>query len=222
MTRKILLIASAIIIPLGATAVTVVAEPATAGAAPLAITCHFTSGVTTFASPGLSLNGSVSASPTSTSTTTASGLNCGGAGTGTGNGNSITSNSTPCTGTNLPAPGCALGLYNYDSVGAVAANATTLWMQLPKIKFTIAGTAYQSKSSSSNFSIACASGEAGFIIKGKLTKPLAHAGETTKVQVCLGSDTGPGTTGVFAADLGVAGVTIATANVAADSKIKIA
>jgi len=39
--------------------------------------------------------------------------------------------------------------------------------------------------------------------------------------VCLGSDTGPGTTGNFAADLGAPGVTIATAVIAADSKAKI-
>ena len=52
--------------------------------------------------------------------------------------------------------------------------------------------------------------------------PTPSSPNPTKVQVCLGSDTGPGTTGHFAADLGVAGVTIATANVAPDSKIKIA
>jgi hypothetical protein len=93
-------------------------------------------------------------------------------------------------------------------------------MQLPKMKFKINGVTYKSKSSSSKSTV-CTGGEPGFVIKGKLTAPLAHAGEPAQLTACLGHDTGPGTTGVFSADFNQPGVTISTVDLASDSKAKI-
>ena len=224
MIRKMLLIASAVAIPLGATAVTAVAGTSSAGAVtPLAISCTLGNPVVSFAAPGLSQNGSFTTAPTSTTTTSAQTLKCGGAGNGTGPGQSIVSNNTACTATNVPVTGCTAPppqMYNYDSVAGFSGTATTLWMQVPVINATINGTNYSS-SSKSSAGIVCAGGELGFKIKGKLTAPAAHAGEATKVLVCLGSDTGPGTTGSFTNDFNQPGRTIATATMANDSKLKI-
>jgi hypothetical protein len=112
-------------------------------------------------------------------------------------------------------------MYNYDSAAGFTALSTTLWQEVPKLKFTIKGVLYTSKSTSSNGTV-CTGGELGFVVKGKLTAPAAHVNEPTKVTACLGTDTytGPGT-GSFTADLGQPGVTIQTAQLAADSKVKI-
>jgi len=220
MIRKMLLIASAIAVPLGATAVSAVAGPSIAGATPLAITCHISGVTINFATPGISQGGSFTSSPTSTSTTTASTLACGSAGSGTSAGNTLVKDNTQCTGTNAPVTGCSVGQYNYDSASAFAGGATTLWTQLPKMKFKINGVTYKSKSTSSS-STFCTGGEPGFTIKGKLTSPAAHANEPAKLTACLGHDTGPGTTGSFAADFNQPGVTIATVDLASDSKAKI-
>ena len=57
----------------------------------------------------------------------------------------------------------------------------------------------------------------GFVLTGKLTAPATQAGKSTEVTACLNTDTGPGTTGSFLADLTTAGggdqsITIATAS----------
>ncbi len=224
MLRKMLLIASAVAIPLGAfgvTAVTSVAQSGTAGATALAITCKVTSGTVDFATPGLSQNGSFESASTSTTTTTTVKYNCGSPGTGKTNPINITTANTACTGTNTPVTGCSSGQYNYDSVGDFASSASTLWSSIGTLKIKIGATSYTAALTSSSVALTCASGEAGFNIKGHLTAPAADAGQTVKDTVCLGSDTGPGTTGNFENDLGAPGVTIATAAIAADSKAKI-
>ena len=223
MLRKMLLIAAAIAIPLGATAVTTVAESGPAGATPLAITCKVTSGTVDFAPPGLSQNGSFESASTSTATTTKVKYACSPPAGGVGKTNplSITTANTQCTGTNTPVTGCTAGQYNYDSVSGFASSASTLWSDIGTLFIKIGAIKYQETLTSSSVALTCASGEAGFNLKGKLTAPAAHAGEPMKLTVCLGSDTGPGTTGSFANDLGAPGVTIATANLAADSKAKI-
>jgi hypothetical protein len=223
MMRKMLLIASAIAIPLGAIGVTAVAGSTMAGASNntlLNITCHLSGATVTFAAPGLSANGTVSPNPTSTTTTSAQTLTCGTAGNGTSPGLSIVSASTPCTGTNTPITGCALGLFVQDSTAGFSSSGGTLAASIPKIKFTIGATTYVSKTTSSA-GLVCTGGELGFVLKGKLKSPAAHVNELTKVTACLGTDTGTNTTGMFTNDFGAAGVTIATANLAADSKAKI-
>jgi len=225
MLRKMLLIAAAVAIPMGATAVTAVVQSGTAGAAALSITCKNTAGAVDFAPPGVSQNGSVNTSPTSTTNTTASTFNCGSAGTGKSKGMSIVSNSTPCTTVPTP-PACSppyTGNYNYDSASAFGSSGTQLATEIPKLKIVIGTTTYITKTTSSAVTL-CTGGEAGFVLKGKLTSPAAHAGEAAKLTVCLGSDTGTATTGSFTKDyLNIAtdGATIATANFASDTKVKI-
>jgi hypothetical protein len=223
MLRKMLLIATAVAIPLSATAVTAVVQSGTAGATPLAITCKVTSGTVDFAPPGLSQNGSFESASTSTTNTTTVKYSCSPPAGGIGKTNplAITTANTQCTGTNMPVNGCTSGQYSYDSVSGFASSASTLWQDVGTLKIKIGVTSYTETLTSSSVALTCASGEAGFNLKGKLTAPAAHAGEPMKLTACLGSDTGPGTTGVFANDLGAPGVTIATAALAADSKAKI-
>jgi hypothetical protein len=223
MLRKMLLIASAVAIPLGATAVTSVVQTGTAGATALAITCKVTTGTETFAPPGISQNGSFEAASTSTTTSTTIKYKCSPptGSIGTTKPISITTPSTQCTGTDTPVTGCTAGQYNYDSVADFASGGSTLWSAVGTLTVKIGTTSYKATLNASSFAITCASGEAGFNLKGKLTAPAAHAGEAMKSTVCLGSDTGPGTTGMFANDIGKPGVTIATAAIATDSKLKI-
>ena len=224
MLRKMLLIASAVAIPMGAfgvTAVTSVAQSGTAGATALAITCKVTTGALDFATPGLSSGGSFESSPSSTASTSTIKYNCASAGTGTTKPSSILSASTACTGTNTPLVGCTAGQYNYDNEGTFAAGATTLWSRIGSLKIKVGSTSYTVQLTASNRALTCASGEAGFNIKGKLSAPAAHAGEAVKDTVCLGGDSGPGTTGNFVTDFTTPGVTIATATIATDSKLKI-
>lgn len=224
MLRKMLLIASAVAIPMGATAVTAVAQSGTAGATPLAITCKVTTGTVTFAAPGLSQNGSFEAASTSTATTSTVKYKCTppAAGVvGTTKPLSIVTASTQCLGTDNPVVGCTSGQYNYDNAGAFAGNASTLWSDIGTLKIKIGATTYTTNLQSSTLATTCASGEVGFNLKGKLTAPSAHAGETSKLTTCLSGDSGPGTTGSFVNDLGQPGITIVSATIATDSKAKI-
>jgi len=228
MLRKMLLIASAIAIPLGATAVTTgitaVAESGTAGATPLAITCKVTSGTVSFASPGLSTNGSFQAAPTSTSTTTSVKYKCtppAASVVGTTKPLAIVTPATQCTAANVPVPGCVVGQYNYSNEGSFASNAGTLWSEIGTLSIKIGTVNYKATLQSSTLATTCVAGEAGFNLKGKLSAPTAHAGETMKLTVCLSGDSGPGTTGNFVSDLASHTGTIATATIAADSKAKI-
>lgn len=56
----------------------------------------------------------------------------------------------------------------------------------------------------------CGSGEVGFVIHGQV-KAVPFDTKTATVTICLGADSGSGTTGSFGADLGNSGATIATA-----------
>jgi len=229
MMRKMLLIASAIAIPLGAIGVAAINGSTVAGASGstlLNITCKIGGSTVTFASPGLSNDGAISASSTSTTNTSAQTLTCGAAGNGTGPALSIVTNSTPCTAAGVPAAPCTAPppqMYSYDTVSGFGGSSTTLWTSIPKFKFKIGSTSYTSKSKSSAGTV-CGS-ELGFVIKGKLSAPAAHANEATKVTACLGTDTTTGTcsgTGLFANDLGFTGCTIVTASLdPTTSKIKI-
>jgi len=224
MLRKMLLIAAAVSIPIGATAVSAVVQSGTAGATPLAITCKVTTGTVFFASPGLSQNGSFQTASTSTATTSTVNFKCTPP-TATTPGKvkplAIVTPATQCTAPNVPVTGCVVGQYNYDNAGAFAGNASTLWSQIGTIKLKIGATTYTTALQSSTIATTCLSGEVGFNLKGKLTAPAAHAGETSKLTTCLSGDSGTGTTGNFAADLGQPGITIASATIATDSKFKI-
>ena len=42
----------------------------------------------------------------------------------------------------------------------------------------------------------------GFVLTGKLSAPASQSGKTTEITACLNTDTGPNTSGSFAADVG--------------------
>jgi len=228
MIRKMLLIATAVAMPLGATAVTAVAGSTSAGAASVPIVCHPTVpfSLVTYAAPGLSQAGSFSASPTSTVNTGSQNLGCGSAGPAHINPQSLTTANTQCTGTNTPVVGCSAGMYSYDSIGGFAGNASTLWSSLVTLVYTINGASYTETNSSSNAAAGClAVGEVGFTIHGTITAgPAARMGHAAKYVACLGADTGGGTSGSTTADLGNPAFTghIVTSAIDANSKIRIA
>ena len=228
MIRKMLLIASAVAMPLAATAVTAIAGPTIAGAVSVPIVCHPIAplGTLTYGAPGLTLGGTLSANPTSTNTTTAQTLHCTGgvSGNGTSPGGSSVTNSTACTGVNLPVPGCALGLFNQGKI-ADAPNVSTLWTHVPTVSWTIGATTYKMTTNSSNLAAGCLSlGEVGFTIHGIMSAPASVSGHAAKSVICFGADTGPGTSGSTLADFANStfGGTIATSVLSANSKIRVA
>ncbi len=232
MLRKMLLIAGAVAMPLGATAVTATVQSGPAGATPLAITCKVTSGTVNFAPPGISADGQFSTATTSTASTSKVKYNCTppAGGTGKTSALSIVTANTQCNATindedvsGNPTPGCTPGMYNYDSLANFAESSPTLWSAIGTLSIKIGVTKYTANLTSSAIALSptCATDEVGFTLKGKLALPVADAGQSMKFSVCLLGDTGPGTTGNFAADIGGSGITIATATIAPDSKAKI-
>jgi hypothetical protein len=206
MIRKMLLIAAAIAIPLGGTAVVTGVAAASAPPPFTPITCHVGTSTTTFAGNGLSENGTFTTASTSVTTTTAATMTCGAAGPGSLPAQIITTANTACTGAGAPSPVCTGPTGFVESqVSGFSSSSTTLWMDIPKIKFKIGSPSvtYKSKSSSSSATI-CGGTEPGFNIKGKLTAPASAVNQPTKLTACLSGDTGPNTTGNFAADLSAA------------------
>ncbi len=223
MRRKILMGVFALALPLG----TIAGLGATASAKTVVppdparnCTVH---GTVHFQAPGLSKEGSVS--PTlKVSDTTTSGVGFGGC-TGSVPNLTIASKSTKCKGPNNPAgTACeAKKTFSYDGESAFASPTTiqSLEKSLKKLDFTIDGTAYQTKTTSATEttctdSVSPPGGnpvEAAFVINGTVKKPKQDKGETTKLTACLGTDTGPGTTGGFFNDLGSGTGTIATASI---------
>jgi hypothetical protein len=218
MRRKILMGVLAIALPIGT--MSVVSSSAFAGKPkPLpdpARNCTL-SGTVNFAAPGLSKNGTTDTS-TKTSSVTTSGTNFGGSCTGSIPTQTITSKSAKCTGAGTsntgPNPGCSVKhTYNYDGESTFASPTTlgTITKSLKKVNFTINGVSYQTKTTGAQ-DLACGA-EVGFKISGQVKKPKQDKAQTSTVDVCLGSDTGPGTTGNFLSDLGSGTGTIATAQI---------
>ena len=230
MMRKMLLVGAAIVMPLGAATFTAIAGPTIAEATSTPIICHPGTpfSLVHYAPPGLSQAGSFSPSPTSTTTTDSQNLNCTSGASGVAHipAQSLVINSTKCTGTNAPDQGCTAGQYHYDSIGAFANNASTLWTSIPTIQFTINGVPYTFTSNASNAAAGCQSvGEVGFTIHGTITSgPAARVNHVAKYVACLGADTGPGTSGSTTADLGNPNFTgnIQTSTIDNNSKIRIA
>jgi hypothetical protein len=192
MIRKLLLVAAAIAMPLGAVAVTGIA---TAGVAGAATTCTV-SGTVTFAPPGISHNGSASASKTSTTTTSATTF--GGGCTGGSGPMNITSKSTKCdkhtAGQPSSNPACTPGNYGYGSwANFISGGTTSIQKALKKLNFTLNGTAYKTKTTSAAEVIGGACGsEVGFKITGTVTSPKASKGLPSSLTACLGAITGSG------------------------------
>ncbi len=177
-------------------------------------------GTVHFQAPGLSAHGSVS-STLKVSDTTTSGVGFGGC-TGSVPNLTIASKNTKCKGPNDPAgTACeAKKTYSYDSESSFASTATvaSIAKSLKKLDFTIDGVTYATKTTGATaagtcFDASLGGTEAGFIINGTVKSPKQDKGEITKLTACLGSDSGPGTSGVFFADLGSGIGTIATASI---------
>jgi hypothetical protein len=128
MIRKLLMVAAAAAVPMGAIAAGAVGA-GVAGAKtviPLTPASCAISGTVTFAAPGISLPGLPTSNKTSSTGTTLSFSGCSPAGASiTGGGAlSITTKNSKCTGTNAPIPGCAKGKDIYDSGGGLGSAST--------------------------------------------------------------------------------------------------
>ncbi len=215
MLRKLMMVAAAAAIPLGAVALGAGPAAATKGPPPASppLTCS-ASGTVNFAPPGISRNGSISLNKTSTTTTSGlvfSGSGCGSGGTGPAN--TIVSKSTVKCSKKVanenksggPQPGCMVGGYNvYDQASAFASTGTaTLQKALKKLSFTVNGIPFSGKTTSAAVSgSGQCSGEAGFVLSGTVkAKPYTYS--TFTLIACLGHDTGTGTTGSFVTDIAV-------------------
>jgi hypothetical protein len=186
---------------------------------PQALSCAV-SGTVTFAAPGLSYNGTVSASKTSTTTsyTTYAGAGCGAPNTQT-----ITAKSTKCPKVAAPATGtCIKPNYLYDTTSSFISGGTTdIQKALKKgIATTDHGQAVTLKLAKPVGATvidpggACGTNESGFSVTGAVKK---YSTTTWTLTLCLGTDTGTNTNNSFTADLllanGSNGIVIASANV---------
>jgi hypothetical protein len=228
MIRKLLMVGAAAAIPLGAVAFA--SAPASAAKAPPppspTLNCS-AAGTVSFAPPGISFYGT--ASPSKTSTTTTSGLTFAGSGCGSGGSepaNTILAKSTlkcnkkiageDANGNTVPS--CVSGDRVYDQASGFASTGTaTLQKALKKLTLTVNGITFAAKTTSTSIA-SCSGGEFGFALSGTVkAKPFTYS--TFALTACLGSDTGPGTTGSFGADIVTAlngpspAVTIATTQV---------
>jgi hypothetical protein len=224
MRRKILMGVFAFALPIGMIAAFGTAASAKTKPAPDPARSCTAHGTVHFQSPGLSADGSVS-STLKVSDTTTSGVGFGGC-TGSVPNLVIASKNTKCkgttAGTKCPAKvkGTKYVWYTYDGESTFASGSTitSLEKSLKKLDFTIDGVTYATKTTGASAAGTCVDAglggtEAGFIINGTVKSPKQDKGETTTLKACLGSDTGPGTSGFFFADLGSGTGTIVTASI---------
>jgi hypothetical protein len=219
MRRKILMGVLALALPIGTVVGLSSAATAKTGPPDPARNCTV-SGTVVFQAPGLSKAGDISATQ-KTSTTTATSSFGGGCTGSTGTLN-INSKNTKCKGPDNPSgTSCeAKHTYSYDTESSFASTGTSsILKSLKKLSFTLDGITYQTKSASAA-SIVCSDAiappggvttEVGFKITGSVKGPKNDKGETTTLTACLGTDTGPGTSGSFFEDLGSGIGTIVTA-----------
>ena len=188
-----------------------IAQAATSGnafAAGKSTTCTGGAQTVTFATPGLSTQGSAQKSKKSTSTTSAAAsTTCTGSkpGSGTVAGNNITTTSTEkCSkDTSNPPPACTGNpkFLVYDSAAEFATGSSTLYKAVPTTTFTDSSTTYTIANTASAQATTCPSTEVGFKLTGTLTAPASQKGKATTITACLNSDNGPNTTGNFKNDV---------------------
>ena len=216
-TPRRLLLAAALVMPV----TTVTAIAATSGIASASTTTCTINATVAFAAPGLTqggTDGGPTAKVTSTSVT-GTALSCTGGISGSGSlgALSIISKSTKCKGPGAPVAVCAAkGDYAYGSIAQFATAGSTLTKQkaIKKLKFTINGVQYESKTSAAQEVVGGSCGsEVGFELQGSLLLPKALKHTNTVAFACLGNDSGPNTTGNFGNDLGVSNVDIQTATI---------
>jgi len=234
MIRKLMMVAAAIAIPISGAAVATVATVGTSGVAGAVqpnIKCNIVGETVTFATPGISLNGSfttATTSATNTSATTADTCKVGSTPeTGSSKASTISTSTvgaaTTCTGVNTPVHGCTTPppqYYSYDSTASYASSGSGL--VVPTQKFKINGVTYKLKTTTTAAIVpdsgpcGLTSGEGGFSIKGTLTAPATYSGDAFKLTACLAGDSGTDTTNNFTNDFnsasgGNASIVIATA-----------
>jgi hypothetical protein len=215
--HSILMGALALALPLGLVAVTQTAAVAKTKPPPDPARNCTLSGTVIFAPPGLSAQGTTTSNSALKKTaTTTSGTNFGGGCTGSIPPVRIVSKSTKCKGPNNPPnTGCqAKKTWWYDGESSFASSSTltTITKSIKKITFTLDGVTYMTKTTGAA-ELVCTNGDVGFKISGTVKKPKNDKGQSSVVDVCLGSDTGPGTTGSFFNDLLSGTGTIATAQI---------
>ena len=99
-------------------------------------------------------------------------------------------------------------VYQTDTVAEFIAAGGGLKKSLKSLN--ISGNIFKVKTSAEGLSF-CGGSEVGFQINGQVKG--TYGDKTAQLTVCLGADTGPGTTGSFGADFGKPGPTIATATI---------
>ena len=218
--RKILFGAAAIVLPVSTVgligATTGVASASKAPPNP-PITCSV-SGTVHFASPGITKSGSEDTSKTSQTTTSGDAASSCGAGGSSIPNLTISTKSTKCKGAGNPDAVCtAKGEFEYGSWGDFVADGTmSITKSIKKLSVELDGVTYLLKTTNAA-DTACfpTSGptEVGFAITGEVKSPKADKGETSTLTACLGTDTGPDTTGTFAGDYNSSTATVATATI---------
>jgi hypothetical protein len=228
MIRKLLMIAAVMSVPLGGAVVTNVVSAGVAGAAPPPpFNCKDSSGgILTFPAPGLSQEGTVTSAATSTLNIPRQTLPTSATCPGPANFLSPLAIAVPndsCINTNSPIPGCAIGLYYYDSASWFQALVPNLWASMPtytRIHIGVTIVNYRSVSTASawiNTGGNCGAAELGIKINGHVHLPALYSPDPTQLRFCVTSDTGTDTTGNFTADFedelagGAPSMTIATA-----------
>ena len=222
MRRKIMMGVLALALPAGGLLLTTGAASAkTVVPADPARNCGVT-GTVNFASPGLSKNGAEGASKTSATTT--SGVTLHGC-TGTIPNQTITTKNTKCgktPGTPSSNPACTgKGEYGYDSwANFISGGSTSIAKSLKKLSVTIDGTAYSLKTTSANETV-CSNSDVGFTINGEVKSPKQDKGQTSKLQVCLGTDTGINTTGSFGGDFNSPNTAVVIKSASIDGAVSV-
>jgi hypothetical protein len=227
MIRKLLMVAAAAAVPMGAMAVAGAASEGVSGAATVVAlsptTCHM-SGVVTFAAPGISLVGITTTSKTSSTTSTVAFSGCG-TGTLSGGGtlNIPTKNSKCVLPVTSSEPStCAKGLDITDSGGGLGSPGTfkSLGKAVKSLPVTLnEGTPVLLKQKALSESEilpgqTCGATEVGFLIHTSIkTSPKSTGITGATLNVCLGADHLPlPATGNFFSDL-TGGQTIPTADI---------
>jgi hypothetical protein len=210
MIRKLLMVAVAAAVPMGAVATGLVGT-GQAGAAPIVappISCAVSSTVT-FAPPGISENGVVvvGKGTSSVSVSTVSYTGCTGGPLGSGSGSSsvgpIVSKNSKCAGPNSPVAGCAKHDTYFDTAAGFAGQGpSSIQKSLKKITLVVEGVSFSGKTHTSSLIVpggACGS-EGGFALGGSVkAKPYSYS--TFSFNACLGNDTGMNTTNNTVADI---------------------
>ncbi len=112
-----------------------------------------------------------------------------------------TKSTTTCTSDATPPTPCPAGDYVQGSVAGFSSDASTLYKDIPSESWNVGATDYTAVFTSSATATTCTSPEQGFNLDGHLTAPAADSGKAVAIVACLGTDTGPNTTGSFGNDV---------------------